>query len=273
MPFQQAPRPSNRRSRGTPRKTPPTEVGGVQGRTTCLTASSVATSGVGAGAVTRRAFGRLKACPVAIHVQRVRRRPAPAARASFKVSSRRTRRTGLPEDVRDPTQRAVPRSDLFIGRFARELSGLVSACAIGRRRMADFEGARPRAVLVQGRTMSTDADLGPLMLATIRITDSCTLSTRRPEARGRTHARGSPARALCAALAGGLAGLALGAMGAIAAPTVDVAGAGAETPFASAHVDRAERSSDDPSRAIADVLVPAGAAAVIVPAAAKAKRP
>src|ERR1051325_6075763 len=35
------------------KKTPPTGVGGVQGRTTCLRTSTVATPGLGAGGVTR----------------------------------------------------------------------------------------------------------------------------------------------------------------------------------------------------------------------------
>src|SRR6185503_14545702 len=41
-----------------PRKAPPTEVGGAQGRTTCLTVSSAAAPALGPGTVTRGETGR-----------------------------------------------------------------------------------------------------------------------------------------------------------------------------------------------------------------------
>jgi hypothetical protein len=109
------------------------------------------------------------------------------------------------------------------------------------------------------------------MTANTRIAGASALPTRRPGAPARTPACRSPGRASWATLLGGLAGVALGAAGVIAAPTVDVPGE--ETPFASARADHAGRLSGDPSTAVTRVLAPAGTAVVIAPAPSKPERP
>ncbi len=100
------------------KKTPPTEVGGVQGRTTCLTASSAATSGVGAGwrhsgrspGRRCRPGGASATCAgddgtaVAASLRSVTVSGVGRRRASGRPASRRGRR-------------------LFIGRSAAELNG------------------------------------------------------------------------------------------------------------------------------------------------------
>jgi len=85
------------------RKTPPTEVGGAQGRTTCLTASSVATPGVGAG---KRHSGR----PPGRGFERRRAGEAGVRVTARSASARCIRWFALQVDVPSPAGEALARA-------------------------------------------------------------------------------------------------------------------------------------------------------------------
>ena len=114
---------------GSPKKTPPTGVGGAQGRTTCLTASSVATPGVGAGGRhSMRGPGGSPAgsrsCEAGAGGDGLGRRRSRCVLESWFACRTRLRRPArcLKRPGAAKGERAFACSTLFIGRFARELN-------------------------------------------------------------------------------------------------------------------------------------------------------
>jgi len=131
-----------------PKKTPPTEVGGVQGRTTCLTASSVATPGVGGRGshpICRRAGSGATACagaPVATGGSRRRRCIVPWSGAACRT---RERPAGSPRTPRHGTGSVRCRAHASGHRPVHARVESRGAGSPSRRQLTPFAGSAPGA--------------------------------------------------------------------------------------------------------------------------------